>query len=131
MTTTNVDQNYVVPNTPDVSHDVRVYAPAVDVYDHEQEWMLLVEMPGVSEKSVEVSVDKGILTVEGKVEVPVLEGYTLARAEYDVTRYRRAFEISDRVDSRGVRANMKNGVLRLTLPKKEEAKARKIEVTVE
>jgi len=131
MTTTAVDRKDTAVQTPDVSYDVRVYTPAVDIYDHEQEWLLLVEMPGVSDKSAEVSVDKGVLTIEGKVEPPALEGYTLARAEFDVARYRRAFEISDRVDPKGVKANMKNGVLRITLPKKEEAKARKVEVTVE
>jgi HSP20 family protein len=109
----------------------RMYVPPVDIYEGEDSLMMNVDMPGVDEKSVEVTVESQVLTIEGRVELDVPAGHELARAECQARGYRRVFELSDEIDAAGLKARVKNGVLRLTLPKREEAKSRKIEIEVE
>ncbi len=109
----------------------RTYVPPVDIYENEEGLVMDVDMPGVDDKSLEVTVENRVLTIEGRVGLDVPAGYQLARAECQASGYRRVFELSDEVDTGAVKARMKHGVLRLTLPKREEAKARKIEIAVE
>lgn len=106
------------------------YVPAVDIYENEHGLVMRVEMPGVDEGSANVHIEKNLLSIEGKVHTEVPEGYSLVRAENDAGAYRRAFQLSGEIDPAGVKAKMKNGVLQVLLPKREEAKPRKIEINV-
>lgn len=108
-----------------------VVTPAVDIYQNEDEFMLVTEMPGVNENSVEIVFDKGILTIEGKVCRPEFEGYKLSHSEVVSGNYKRVFRLTDEVDIESVDAVMKDGVLTLKMPKHEKAKARKITVRSE
>ncbi len=87
-------------------------------------------MPGVYENSVDVTLDKDLLTISGYVEPMQPEGYTLAHAEYNIGDFERSFTLSDRIDRDGIEATVKDGVLRLVLPKITEAKSRKIPISV-
>jgi HSP20 family molecular chaperone IbpA len=69
-----------------------------------------------------------VLTILGYVELEVPEGYNLAFAEYQVGDYQRAFTLSDEIDRDGIEATVKDGVLRLHLPKITEARKRKIAI---
>ncbi|HOF05633.1 MAG TPA: Hsp20/alpha crystallin family protein [Syntrophales bacterium] len=106
----------------------KVYVPKVDIYETKDAMVLIADMPGVDEQSVDVTLEKNILTITGNVEAAVFEGKTLAYAEYDIGDYQRAFTISDEVDQDRIEAAVENGVLRVTLPKVEKAKIKKIAI---
>ncbi len=107
------------------------YAPAVDIIERNEDIVLIADMPGVDEKSVDITLEKDILTIYGKVESENPEGYRLAASEYGIGDYQRVFTLSDEIDRDKIRAKVKNGVLRLTLPKVEEVKTKKIQVKAE
>jgi HSP20 family molecular chaperone IbpA len=85
-------------------------------------------MPGVSEEDVDVTLEKNVLTITGYVQASEREGYSLAYSEYSEGDYERTFVLSDEVDRSRIEATMKDGVLKLLLPKSEALKTRKIEV---
>jgi HSP20 family protein len=106
----------------------RIFVPRVDIFEHDGDVTLLADMPGVNSDSVDITLEKNILTIRGMVNFERPEGYDLAYAEYAVGDYERTFALSDEVDRDKIDATVKNGVLRLLLPKAEAAKARKIAV---
>jgi HSP20 family molecular chaperone IbpA len=106
-----------------------VYMPAVDICEDANAIRLLADMPGADQKSVNVSVENGVLTVEGKGSIEPPKGYELVGQEYAVGRFRRDFTLSEQVDVEGIKAKVNNGVLELTIPKRAEMKTRKIEIT--
>ena len=107
----------------------KVFVPKVDIYETQDSMILIADMPGVDEKDVDITLEKNILTINGSVEPLQFEGYSLAYTEFDVGDYQRAFTISDEVDRDKIEATVKNGVLKITLHKAEQAKARKIAIT--
>jgi HSP20 family protein len=109
----------------------RVYVPRVDIYEAGDEVILTADMPGVDEQSVDITLEKNVLMIEGRVEMERPEGYDLAYAEYGIGDYHRTFALSNEVDQGRIEATVKNGVLRLVLPKSEVAKTRKIAVRAE
>ncbi len=109
----------------------RVYVPPVDIYENDDHVAMQLDMPGVAEKSADVTVENRVLTIEGQVDLDVPAGCELVRAECQASGYRRVFELSDEIDVSGIKALLKNGVMQVTLPKHEEAKSRKIDITVE
>ncbi len=109
----------------------KVYTPAVDIIERKDNIVMIADMPGVDEKSVDVTLEKNLLSIYGRVEPDIPEKHGLKVSEYGIGDYRRVFTISDLVDREGIRATVRNGVLRLVLPKAEEVKTRKIEVIAE
>jgi len=105
----------------------RTYVPAVDIYESENEVKLFADLPGVPENGVDVSIEKNILTIEGRVNFEEFEGLKKSYAEYGVGDYKRSFTISNEIDADRIEAIMKNGVLSITLPKLQPQK-KKIEV---
>lgn len=106
----------------------KIYVPKVDIYETKDETVLVADMPGVDETSVDITLEKNILTITGSVEPDSYKDHTMAYAEYDVGDYQRAFTISDEVNREKIKASVKQGVLRLTLPKAEPVKAKKITI---
>ncbi len=106
----------------------RLYMPRVDIFEQDDETVLVADMPGVDEQSVDITLEKNILTIKGYAADP-MPGYGLAYSEYGIGDYERTFALSDEVDRNQIQASMKDGVLRLILPKAEEARTRKIEVS--
>ena len=120
--------------TPEASRrvpPVPVCVPDVDIREDENEIVLDADMPGVDEKSADVSLENNILTIQGKTTGDSPKDHRLVREEYGVHRFRREFELSNAIDGTGITARLKNGVLRVHLPKGEGAQARKIEVGTE
>ncbi|HWR71906.1 MAG TPA: Hsp20/alpha crystallin family protein [Nitrospirota bacterium] len=109
----------------------KVYTPAVDILERKDDIVVTADMPGVDEKSVDITLEKNVLTIYGMVEPQFPEGQRLALSEYGVGDYQRAFTLSEEVDRDRINASVKNGVLRLVLPKAAAVKARKIEVQAE
>jgi HSP20 family molecular chaperone IbpA len=106
----------------------RVYTPAVDIYETAEAIVLVADMPGVDESSVDVTLEKGVLTIYGRVQPWQFEGHTLSYAEYGIGDYQRSFTISNQIDWNLIEGSVSNGVLRLTLPKTGPAQAKKIAI---
>jgi HSP20 family protein len=99
----------------------------VDIFDSEEEIVLVADMPGVAGSGVDVHLEKGNLTIRGRVSLPAEEGDWVLQ-EFRVGDYVRTFTVSEDVDPSGISAELRNGVLTLRLPKSEERKPRKIPV---
>lgn len=107
----------------------KVYVPLVDIIESEHVLQLISDMPGVDEQGVDVTIEKNILTITGKVSGDVPEGYKLSYEEYGIGDYERSFTLPNEIDRDAIQATMKDGLLRLTLPKVKQAVARKVAVT--
>jgi HSP20 family protein len=107
----------------------RIYTPAVDIIERKNDILLLADMPGVDENGLDITVEKRALTIYGKVEAEAPEKHTLVSSEYGIGDYQRAFTLSDEVDTENIQATIRNGVLRLVLPKADAARVKKIPVT--
>ncbi len=118
--------------TPEYAERTRartVYRPQVDILERAHDIIVTADMPGVDAESVDINLEKNVLTIYGRVEDgPSGEGYRPVHVEYGLGDYERAFTLSDDIDRDHIRAAVKNGVLRITLPKAEGAKNRKIAV---
>lgn len=99
------------------SEPERAYVPAVDIIDSEKETVLVIDIPGVEDKNVDLSVEKSILTIHAKPVPEAFEGKTLVYSEYGVGDYRRSFSLSDDISRDGITASIKDGVLEVRLPK--------------
>lgn len=106
-----------------------VVMPAVNLYEREHEVVIVADMPGVSEKNVDITVEKHVLTVSGKPEWTEPDGHDLRYREFAPAEFRRVFSLTSDLDAEHIKAVMKHGVLTLTLPKSEKAKPRKITVS--
>ena len=107
----------------------RTYQPDVDIYETPERLWLWVDMPGVDEKSINVDLANGVLTIEGAVALDDYNELTPVYTEYNVGNYQRRFSISSDIDLDGIKARTATGVLELELPKAEKARPRKISVT--
>lgn len=105
-----------------------LYRPVADIVEGKNGVVVQIEMPGVRSEDVEISVERRVLTVRGRGRLTAPEGFRLVYAEYGEGDYERAFTLSQDIDEGRIAAEMKNGVLMLTLPRAEAAKPRKIEV---
>jgi HSP20 family protein len=104
------------------------FVPRADVYETDEAITVVADMPGVDENSIDITLENNVLTINGYVEPVRPEGHRLAYAEYQVGDYQRAFTLSDQIDRAGIEAIVKDGVLRLHLPKVPEAQKRKIAI---
>ena len=109
------------------TRNVPVYIPAVDIYESENEIVLLADMPGVAPGEVDVDLRDNQLTLLGKVSLEERQERVLLQ-EYGVGDFYRQFTLSSRIDQGKIEASMKDGVLTLTLPKAEVAKPKKVVV---
>lgn len=106
------------------------FAPAADVLETDTGAVLIVDLPGCDEKSVDVRVEENVLTVTGRAERENLPDHELTYCEYRTGDFERSFSVSELIDTEKIEATVRDGVLRLTLPKVEAAKPKKIQVKV-
>nr|ADI87695.1 molecular chaperone [uncultured Nitrospirae bacterium MY2-3C] len=106
----------------------KVYNPLVDIIERSNDILVIADVPGVDENSVDITLEKNVLTINGYVEPEGQEKLRLAYAEYGIGDYQRSFTLSDEVDRNAIEATVKDGILRIVLPKAETVKTRKIEV---
>ena len=113
-------------STPEVKRMPPKLVPLVDIYENEDEILLHVDMPGVEKENVTINLDNGKLHLSGlrKMEVKGAENWV----EFGDAEYTRSFSVPQTIDSERVNAELKNGVLRLHLPKSEASKPRQIEI---
>lgn len=129
----NTLQKHETDNTATIERTKtgKVFVPAVDIYETEKEIVLLADMPGVDEKSIDIILEKNVLSIKGSVEAITPKDYTLVYSEYEVGDFERSFTVdTESVDRDKIKATYKNGVLSLHLPKAEPAQPKKISVAV-
>ena len=104
--------------------------PPVDIVENDVGITLIADMPGVSKERLGVRVDGENLLIEGSAEVKVPEQLELLHSEIRNPYFRRSFTLSRELDPSKIEASLRDGVLRLHIPKAEEARPRRIEVKV-
>ena len=114
--------------TPPAPATDPVYAPRVDIREDAERFTVVADLPGADETSVEAAVQNRVLTIEGwsKAEPPA--GHEALGREFGGGRWRRDFTLPEAVAADRIQARVKNGVLTVSIPKKDEIKARKIPV---
>lgn len=108
----------------------RVYQPDVDIYETKESLWLEADMPGVDERTVQVNLNDGVLTIEGEVSLEDYQSISPVYSEYRVGHYRRRFSVSSDIDGERIQGKLTHGVLHLELPKAEKAKPRQIQVAL-
>ena len=121
-------QESATPHGTERIQSRKVFVPQVDILETDQALILVSDMPGVDEHGVDVTVEKNILTIKGAVSADAPAGYTLSYEEYGVGDYERSFTLPNEIDRDGIQATIKDGVLKLTLPKARQAVAKKVTV---
>ncbi len=132
MTDTRVTKQEQTGGTSDgtmvTPEQERLYAPAVDIIENADRIRLVADMPGVDPSTVDVTVERGVLAVEGRASIEAPEGYECVGREFCAGRFRREFTLSDAVDTNRITARVRHGVLDVTLPKHEKVKPRKVKI---
>jgi HSP20 family protein len=106
----------------------RYYVPFADIYETDQALCVVMEMPGVERKDVDVGLENGVLRVDGRIDFSKYEGMEPVYTEYNVGHYTRSFTLSNRIDQEQISAQLEDGVLTLTLPKAKDAQPRRISI---
>lgn len=107
-----------------------VLLPPVDIFEDESGFTLIADMPGVAKEQLVVRVTGDNLLIEGAASVPVTGNMELVYGEIQSPQYRRSFTLSRELDPGKIEAKLANGVLNLRIPKAEEARPRRIDVSV-
>ncbi len=111
---------------PEASPQIPAVAPVVDIYENDDEILLHADMPGVAKEDVTVNVDNGTLAISG---VRRFESSGVPKwEEFGDVEFQRTFSVPQSIDVSKVNAELKDGVLKLHLPKSEAAKPRQIEI---
>jgi HSP20 family protein len=108
---------------------VRTFLPPADIYEDRDSLKVLLEMPGVEKGNVNVHVEDGMLFVEGRLDLAKYRGLQPLYTEYNIGNYSRSFRLSNAIDQDKIAAELKDGVLSLTLQKAEKAKPRTIQIS--
>ena len=123
-----VQQKREVEKEQESTRPTRAFMATSDIFETEEALTVTLEMPGVSKDNVDVGIENGMLTVEGRIDFGKYDGLQPVYSEYNVGPYRRSFRISSRIDQERISADMRDGIVTLILPKAEETKARRIKV---
>lgn len=121
------DQQAVARRDGEAGRPVKV-TPAVDVYENKQGITLWADLPGVSKEKLEINVHDGRLSIEAEAVVPTPAALRVQHVEMREPRFARTFTLSPDLDTSKVEAELRDGVLKLTIPRREEARPRRIEV---
>jgi HSP20 family molecular chaperone IbpA len=106
----------------------RAFIPRADIYESDNEIIVLADIPGANENNVDITLEKNVLSITAYIEPTRTGEYEIAYAEYEEGDYQRSFRLSDEIDRNKIEASVSDGVLRLRLPKSEEAATKKIAV---
>jgi HSP20 family protein len=106
----------------------RYYAPFADIYETDEALCVVMEMPGVEKKDLEVALENGVLRIDGRIDFSKYDGMEPVYTEYNVGHYTRSFTLSSKIDQEKIGAQLEDGVLTLTLPKAKEAQPRRISI---
>jgi len=105
-----------------------VFSPSVDIFEENGKINLVTDLPGIEKDNLEVSVENNTLTISAKMKEETFDDYELIYSEYKAINYERSFSLSDELNKDELQAIFKNGVLNISIAKKEKTPAKKIEV---
>lgn len=105
-----------------------VFLPPADIYETKDTIVVMAEMPGVPPDGVDITLERRVLTIRGRSASNEHGGYQRVYNEYADGDYERVFTLSENIDREKIEATLRDGVLHLTLPKAEAARARRIEL---
>jgi HSP20 family molecular chaperone IbpA len=120
-----------VSNVAEQTSAVPMFVPSVDIFETEREITLLADMPGVATDDLTIDLRDGTLTMMGEVKPWENSKEEDVLVEFEIGKYYRQFNLSEVIDQEKIEASLKNGVLRLVLPKSERALPKKITVKTE
>lgn len=126
----NTNDRRITQSEEPARYDEGRMLPPVDVIEDASGITLYADLPGVPRDKLTIRVESGALTIEGEVSLPVGANVEASHAEVNLARYQRTFTLGQELDCEKVAAELKNGVLKLHIPKAEHAKPRKVEVRV-
>ena len=124
-----VQQKREVEKPQETTFPARFYQPNTDIFEEEGSLTLVMEMPGVQKSNVDITIEKNVLDVEGRIDFSKYEDLEPLYTEYNVGHYKRSFSLSSKIDQSKISAEMVDGLLTLVLPKAEEAKPRTIKIS--
>jgi HSP20 family protein len=104
----------------------RYYIPYADIFETDEALAVVMEMPGVEKKDLDVGLENDVLRVDGRIDFSKYKDMDPVYAEYNVGHYARSFALGGAVDQEKISASLEDGVLTLTLPKAKHAQPRKI-----
>jgi HSP20 family protein len=107
---------------------VQAFTPPIDIHDGPEGLILEADLPGATEQNLQIQLEDNVLSLYARIDSPAPEGARLLHEEYRLGDYQRSFILSDEVDRDRITAELKNGVLRLFLPKADRARTRRIEI---
>jgi HSP20 family protein len=124
-----VQQKREVESKQEATIPARVFVPVTDIFETDEALTVILEMPGVDNDKVDVKVENDVLTIEGWIDFSRYEGLQPVYTEYNIGNYARSFQLSSKIDQDRISAELRDGVMKLVLPKSEKAKSRKIAVS--
>ena len=104
------------------------FTPPIDIHEGPEGLILEADLPGAHERNLTIQLQDNVLSLHAQIDSSVPEGARLIHEEYRLGDYRRSFILSDEVDRDRISAELKNGVLRLFLPKADRSRMRRIEI---
>jgi len=110
------------------THDRPMFLPRVDIYETETGLVVAADLPGVKPDGLEVTLEKRVLSIYGRVDEETPEGYSLVYREYEVGDFERQFTLSGDFDINGIEANLEDGMLHLAIPRAPEPEAKRIQI---
>jgi HSP20 family protein len=121
-----VQEKTEVKTQGELTQEGPFFIPNIDIFEDGDSIVLLADMPGVSKNNVDIQIEDGQLRIQGKVAKEAPGEYVLS--EYSIGDYFSNFTLSSTIDQSGIKASMKNGVLRVVLPKSDKSKPRKVTI---
>jgi len=106
------------------------YVPATDIYENDNEYKMIFDLPGIEKEDINIKIEKDILTLTAENKKEPAEGYEVLREEMEFCGYQRSFNLNGIVDTEKIVADYTNGTLIVTLPKKEEQKTKEIKINI-
>jgi len=120
--------DYATQGEPERASSRPVYRPRVDILDTQDAVVLIADLPGVAEDGADVTLEKNVLTIRGSVISTGDEDLQDVATEFGTGDFERVFTLTGEIDRSGIEASMKDGVLRVRLPRAKEVASRRIAV---
>jgi len=122
------NENPGVPTVPEQTRSGPIYTPAVDIFEDDHRITVLADMPGVKAEDLKIDLRENVLTLSGNMASPEAHNESDVLREYHSGLYFRQFTLAESIDQAKIDAQLKDGVVRVELPKVERAKPRQIAV---
>jgi HSP20 family protein len=106
----------------------RYFVPATDIHETDEALTVVMEVPGVERKDIDINVERDVIRVEAHIDPAKYDGLDPLYTEYNVGHFARSFSLSGKVDQQQIGAQLEDGVLTLTLKKAKDATPRRIEI---